>query len=240
MAKLILKFNKKIINEFPITKRRISIGRKTENDLVIENMAVSGKHARIDYKDGHFKITDLKSLNGTFVNDKLVTEQQLNPNDVITIGRHTLVFSTDDIQTLSEKKKILPKDGLILDNKSPTRKILARKRPVSETNKKQTRGVATGQGMISFLSNNDPDFSLERKIVKVGKGKEADIKVSGLLVSRVAAIISRRPTGYYIAALGGVGKLKVNGEVVKDVYRLQEFDIIQLGSSKMQFYYRDN
>ncbi len=239
MAKLILKLNDKVLSEFPITKRKITIGRKAENDLVIQNMAVSGRHARLDYKNGKFFITDLKSLNGTFVNNKLVTQAELKIGDKITIGRHTLILSADEVTTGLTGETVLPKDGLILDDDSPTKKILTKK-PSNDTYQGEASKKSSKIGMISFISDDHPDVPLARKIMKVGKGKEADIKVGGLLVGKVAAIISKRPTGYYLTPVGGMGKLKVNGESVKDVYRLQEFDMIQVGSSKMQFYYQEN
>ncbi|RLB06359.1 MAG: FHA domain-containing protein [Deltaproteobacteria bacterium] len=240
MAKLILKLNDKVLSEFPITKRKITIGRKAENDLVIQNMAVSGRHARLDYKKGKFIITDLKSLNGTFVNNKLITQAELKIGDEITIGRHTLVLSADDASPALTGETVLPKDGLILNGDSPTRRILSKKKPKDDTYQGEATKPISKLGVISFISNDQPDVTLDRKITKIGKGKEADVKVSGLLVGKVAAIISRRPTGYYITPVGGMGKLKVNGEPVKDVYRLQEFDMIQVGSTKIQFYYQDN
>ncbi len=240
MAKLILKLNDKVLSEFPITKRKITIGRKPENDLVIQNMAVSGRHARLDYKKGKFIITDLKSLNGTFVNNKLVTQAELKVGDEITIGRHTLVLTSDDSTAGLTGETVLPKDGLILDSDSPTRRILGKKKTPDAGLQGETTKPITQLGVVSFVSDDRPDVILDRKITKIGKGKEADIKVGGLLVGKVAAIISKRPTGYYITPVGGMGKLKVNGEPVKDVYRLQEFDMIQVGSSKMQFYYKDN
>ncbi len=240
MAKLILKLNGKVLSEFPITKRKVTIGRKPENDLVIQNMAVSGRHARLDYKNGKFIITDLKSLNGTFVNNKLVTQAELKIGDEITIGRHTLVLTADDVSPGITGETVLPKDGLILDNDSPTKRILGKKKTGDDIHQGEATRPITRLGVISFISDDQPDVVLNKKITKIGKGKEADIKVSGLLVGKVAAIISKRPTGYYITSVGGIGKLKVNGEPVKDVYRLQEFDMIQIGSSKIQFYYQDN
>lgn len=92
MPKLILKFQGVLIKEYNIDKPLLSIGRKEDNDIMIDNMAVSGHHAKIENKEGSFIITDMNSTNGTFVNGKKTVSAVLKSNDWITIGKHILYF----------------------------------------------------------------------------------------------------------------------------------------------------
>ena len=94
MPKLTLKFKDTKINEFLLEQgRNITIGRRESNVIVIENLAVSGMHAKIDPIDKGYLLTDLKSKNGTFVNGQLVATHWLGHGDTVSIGKHTLVFT---------------------------------------------------------------------------------------------------------------------------------------------------
>lgn len=96
MSKLILKFHGVLIKEYSLDKPSLTVGRKNDNDIYIDHMAVSGHHARIDKIEGNaegsYTVTDLNSTNGTFVNGKKITTAILRPNDWITIGKHILNF----------------------------------------------------------------------------------------------------------------------------------------------------
>jgi pSer/pThr/pTyr-binding forkhead associated (FHA) protein len=90
MLTILLKFNDKILKTIESEKNEIVIGRSAENDIVIENLAVSKQHARIANQDGAYYIEDLNSTNGTYLNKIRVTKKEINNNDVIIIGKHSL------------------------------------------------------------------------------------------------------------------------------------------------------
>ncbi|MBI3755514.1 MAG: FHA domain-containing protein [Deltaproteobacteria bacterium] len=97
MPKFILKFQGVLIKEYNLDKPCLTIGRKEDNDICIDNMSVSGHHARIDKAEEppviYFTVTDLNSTNGTFVNGKrIAAATTLKLNDWITIGKHILYF----------------------------------------------------------------------------------------------------------------------------------------------------
>jgi len=75
MAKLILMFNDQVLQEFPFLRESMTIGRNPENNIQIDNLAVSGHHAKIDKTGSRFILTDLQSTNSTFVNDKTIMTQ---------------------------------------------------------------------------------------------------------------------------------------------------------------------
>ena len=100
MPNFILRFKGNVLEEYPVkTGETITIGRKDSNDIVIDNLAVSGMHARVDSVSATFILTDLESTNGTFVNGALISSHTLRNNDVILIGKHELVFDKSDIET---------------------------------------------------------------------------------------------------------------------------------------------
>jgi pSer/pThr/pTyr-binding forkhead associated (FHA) protein len=95
MAKLILKFKGTLIDEYTLDKSSITIGRREGNDIRIDNLAVSGNHAKIQRVDRSYIIVDLKSTNGTFVNRKKIVQAKLYHMDEITIGKHTLIYDDE-------------------------------------------------------------------------------------------------------------------------------------------------
>src|SRR4051794_3805724 len=92
MAKLVLSLNGAVQGEHPLNKERIHIGRKPDNDVQIDNLAVSGKHALvITILDDSF-LEDLGSTNGTYVNGKLIKKHALKDGDIVGIGKHELKY----------------------------------------------------------------------------------------------------------------------------------------------------
>jgi pSer/pThr/pTyr-binding forkhead associated (FHA) protein len=93
MPILTLRFRDIKIRDYPIVPgQSLTIGRKHSNDIVIDNLAVSGSHARVESVATTFVLRDLGSTNGTFVNEQQVTLHNLRHNDVILIGTHKLIF----------------------------------------------------------------------------------------------------------------------------------------------------
>lgn len=105
MIKLQLRFKDTILKEFLTDKNEIAIGRDSGNDLCIDNLAASSRHARL-FKgpDGNYAVEDLNSTNGTFVNGKEVRTQFLKDKDQVTIGKHTLLVSYQDDDAFKDQK----------------------------------------------------------------------------------------------------------------------------------------
>lgn len=96
MSKVILMYNKKVLDQFELSQGDTKIGRRPGSDIVVDNMAVSGEHANIFTIGDDSFIQDLGSTNGTFVNNKRVTKHHLKHGDVITIGKHTLSYVNEE------------------------------------------------------------------------------------------------------------------------------------------------
>ena len=91
MPKLILQYEGRVLKEFPVGSM-VTIGRLPGNAIVIDNPAVSSKHAKVTRDGDGYVIEDAESTNGTFVNEIRVTKQALNYGDLVLIGKHHLVF----------------------------------------------------------------------------------------------------------------------------------------------------
>jgi len=237
MARLILMFNKQVIKEYPFLKDSITIGRKDDNVIVVDNLAVSGYHARMDKTGDDYLLTDLQSTNGTFVNDKRVVSHKLSHGDNVVIGKHVILFvSADKGKAIPEENEHkLDMDKTMMLDTAKQRELLSKQQGAFSGPKAPDK-----VGVISFIDgSNMGEFELSKKLTKVGKADTSEIKLSGMLMGATAATISRRPSGYNISFTGGMTKLKVNGEVVKDSVPLKDFDTVELGSYKFQFYLKD-
>src|SRR5210317_1268814 len=111
-GKLILKFGDSILGEYPLDKETLTIGRKPNNDITVENLAVSGHHSRVITILQDSFLEDLNSTNGTYVNGKLIQKHALQHGDVITIGHHQLRFAdqqtSETEQDEFEKTMVIP------------------------------------------------------------------------------------------------------------------------------------
>ena len=235
MARVILVFNKKVIKEYPFDKDNMTIGRNEGNDIVIDNLAVSGLHARIDKTENTYILTDLQSTNGTFVNDKRITSHRLQHKDKIIIGKHLLFFALSKEEQGEAKETELDKT-MILDT-ARQKDLLAKqaeKKGMEVPIKKEKIGV------ISFIDGSDQgEIQLTKKLTKIGKAETSEIRLGGLLMPPTAATISRRPNGYAITTTGGK-TVKVNNQAIQESHFLKDFDTIEIGSYKFQFYTQES
>lgn len=233
MARLILMFNNQAVKEYPLMKESITIGRNEGNVITVDNLAVSGYHARIDAVGKEYILTDLQSTNGTFVNDKKVVSHKLVHGDNIIIGKHRILFVGEgkSVKVAAPEGKIDMDKTMMLD--TAKQKELLAKQPGVQVAAASTQKI----GMISFIGHADMgEIELSKKLTKIGKADTSEIKLSGLFMPATAATISKRPSGYVITSMEG--KLKVNGKVIKESLQLNEFDNIEIGKYKFQFYYK--
>jgi pSer/pThr/pTyr-binding forkhead associated (FHA) protein len=104
MTKLVLQQGGTVIGEYPLLKPVVTIGRKPDNDLRIDNLAVSGHHARVTKDGDRFMIEDLGSTNGTFIGATRIKEHALSDGMEITVGKYTLRFVADDSRPEGEEQ----------------------------------------------------------------------------------------------------------------------------------------
>ena len=96
MLKIVLKLNGKELKTLETEKAEITIGRNDNSDIHINNLGASKKHARIFRRNGEYIFEDLKSTNGTLMNDESIITAKLSGNDVVSIGKHDLYITIED------------------------------------------------------------------------------------------------------------------------------------------------
>jgi len=234
MARIEVRFGDVTLRDIPLDKPVITIGRSKRNDIVIDNMAVSRRHARIYQEGPRFVVEDLKSLNGTFVNHRKVSHWILSDKDQILIGKHTLTFIEEKDQPASDSVSA-PRDyveeTLVLETKKQ-RELLARIQETGSDKKpEEVRGV------IAFISggSGQHDIELAKRLAVAGKGSHADIKLKGLFLGKAVFLISQQPSGFYISNAGGKLMTRVNGALLTEQQKLNDGDVISAGRTTMQF-----
>jgi pSer/pThr/pTyr-binding forkhead associated (FHA) protein len=103
MPKVIISMEGIVIKEVQLSKDRTSLGRRPYNDIVIDNLAISGEHAVLQLSGHDVYVEDLNSTNGTFVNGKSIKRQALHNDDVIEIGKYRIQYASEAVpHTLAE------------------------------------------------------------------------------------------------------------------------------------------
>lgn len=117
MPSVYLRYDNKPLNQYELRVGEIRIGRRTENDIRVDDVAVSGHHALLRVKrDEYFKsqlhveIEDCGSTNGTMVNGKTIKKQRLNHGDIIRLGHHELVYHDEQVSSLGETAIYIPEE----------------------------------------------------------------------------------------------------------------------------------
>jgi len=226
MAEIIVKYEDKVIERIVTEKKRISIGRTKENDIVLENRGVSRKHALIEFNNNAAVVIDNESLNGTFVNNRKITEEVLRDDDTITIGKYSLVYHS---QATHDGDNPADFDGTMVLNTKQQKKLLE--------NDRLERQIVTKYGGSVLLGEEGAEFSelrLDREVFTIGKAKFVHVKVKGMWVSGIQAKLSKEPQGWVLTNLGKDGRTRVNGEPVSQ-HVMKNGDLIQVGKSTFKF-----
>ena len=213
MGKLVVSLDNVVIKEFQITKERTTLGRRPYNDIVIDNLAVSGEHAVLTAAQSDVFIEDLNSTNGTYINGKAVKKQLLSNNDVVEVGKYRIKFLAEDAEDY-EKTMILRPGAF---GRAPGTIGAA---PAS------AGPAAAGPASIKVLNGGAAgrEVLLTKVVTTVGK--------PGVQV----ASVTKRPGGYVLSHVEGSRRPSVNGQPVgEDSISLKHGDIIDLAGTQMQF-----
>jgi len=229
-AKLILSLNQSVLGEYPLEKERITLGRKPDNDVQVDNLAVSGTHAAIITILNDSFLEDLDSTNGTYVNGKLVKKHALKNGDVITIGKHELKYVNEEASEEGDFEKTMIIRPGMAGHAAATAKAEEQK-PVEQAATpppeaaKATEGGEMPLAKIQVLSGKfaGRELKLDKALQTLGR--------TGVQV----AVITRRPTGYFITHVEG-NRPVVNGEEIgSKAQQLSDNDVIELAGVKMEF-----
>ncbi len=225
MPEIVVKFEDKVIERVVTQKKRISIGRTQDNDIVLDNKGVSRKHALIEFDQDAALILDNESLNGTFVNNRKITEEVLKENDQVTIGKFDLIYHRD----APRETQLAELDGTMVLKTRKQRELLEKDKEAREVAE-----IAGGSVLVGEAFTTQKRFSLNRPVITFGKAKFVNIPVKGFLISRIQAKIIKDKDDFVLVNLGRKGKTKVNGEGIQR-YRLKNDDLIEVGRSVFRF-----
>jgi hypothetical protein len=245
MPKLILKFDERELQDCAVGTQPVSIGRLPDNAIVIDNPAVSGRHARVYREGNHYVLEDLKSTNGTFVNDKPIARHTLLEGDVVLVGKHTLSFTQHGGDPAPEKQTepFVPEIGgtMMLDTMKQKSLLsgLDQGRPsqVYDAVIPKT-AIPTSHGRIGTVrviagKSTHPEYVLAAVTTMIGKAESAQIRLKGWFKPKIAAAIARKNEGFTITPMGA--RLSVNGETITGRHDLISGDLIAVSGLTLEF-----
>jgi len=244
MAKIILKYEAAVLKEIPLKQGLLTIGRTQANDLTIDNLAVSGHHAKVYYEGDKFVLEDLNSLNGTFVNNQRIRKSFLKNGDEVLIGKHTLVYIDEGgapppLETSADRTMPVAKleETMVLDTKK--RREMLQKATVVATEGSSAAPAAEKVGSLTVLDGktDQKEYILTGRLSMIGKSDQATIRLKGWFAPQVAAVVNRKESGYTSSPAGT--ETKVNSQAVVGARDLKEGDVIEVAGIKLQFYFRE-
>ena len=177
----------------------VSIGRRDDNDIVIDNMAVSGHHSVIEFEEpNYYVLADLESLNGTFLNQKKVDRERVFEGDAFIVGKHLIEFqdlrpeeerpSREATEEAEQKEKEL-RETMVLDTDAQ-KELLAKQaseKGIEEEDIPEKPKKIELFGSLTIISGGTPEIiDLNKRLTVLGKSDEADVKCGGLLVGKTA------------------------------------------------------
>ncbi len=253
MARLVLSLDSQVMAEYNMNKERYTIGRLPDNDIRIDNAAVSGHHSLIINILNDSFLEDLNSTNGTYVNGKLIKKHALQHGDVITVGHHQLRFVEDD-----EQQDEFEKTMVIQPSARPVEKLRTAvgqhsqvidgepaRAPVAPAAAEAAAASISHTGRSRVLADGAAALRKAKLQVLSGAfaGRELEITKALTTLGRPGvqvAAITRRGEGYYIVHVDS-GKLDdyplVNGSPIgAQAMKLNDNDVIQLAGVKMGFF----
>jgi pSer/pThr/pTyr-binding forkhead associated (FHA) protein len=215
MGKLVVSLDGVVIKEVQITKDKTTLGRRPYNDIVIDNLAVSGEHAVLQMVSADVFIEDLNSTNGTYINGKAIKKQLLTHNDTVEIGKYKIKYLVED--GTDYEKTMIMKPGTMASGQHA---------PGFGASGFGPLGGNTSPAAIKVLNGAAAgrEVALVKVVTTVGK--------PGVQV----ASITKRPGGYVLAHVEGALRPTVNGSpVVSETVHLKNGDVIELAGTQMQF-----
>ena len=240
MARLVLSLDGQALAEYNMSKERYTIGRLPDNDIRIDNPAVSGHHALIINILNDSFLEDLNSTNGTYVNGKMVKKHAMQHGDVITVGHHSLRFMDSEADEPADE---FEKTMVISSREAANLKVPGMTVREAAPAAAQPAPAPAAANPLPFSAGVLPKAKLQ---VLSGQfaGRELELVKTLTTLGRPGvqvAAITRRADGFYIVHVesGREGDFPlVNGVAIgPQARKLQDNDVVQLAGVKMGFFF---
>ncbi|MDT8316599.1 MAG: FHA domain-containing protein [bacterium] len=229
MNKIVLNFNGRLVSETPFSGDAVTIGRGPGNDIVIDNPAISSRHARVFKEKNFIILEDLGSTNGTFVNGEKIRKAVINSRDDITVGKHQLKLSweegTGDFEAGSESNP-----AAVIQSLDKTM-VFAKDPGKAGAGKAAVGGFAVMEGGVA-----KERIPMTDRVTTIGKSSDALIKLKGLLAPKVAALVNRSDRGYVLSSPDAKKPAIINGNKVDKPYVLKNGDVVEIAGITLRFY----
>ncbi len=214
--------------ECEITRTPLTIGRKPGNDLCLDDPAVSGHHARIVQIQEVLFLEDLKSTNGSFVNEQKIDRRQLQDADSLRFGAHRVIF----------RDKQAPAAEPAIAGETP---VADRTIVVSSSSGSAPSTPARTVGIVEILSGKTdrPQYSLTKHVSLIGAQDDAVITLTGWFAPNSAAVISRRGEAYVISQTESGKRILVNSRPIQREHTLRQGDVVEVAGITLRFVLRD-
>jgi pSer/pThr/pTyr-binding forkhead associated (FHA) protein len=238
MASVKLQFEERVLKEWP-ADLMLTIGRLPDNDVVIDNPAVSSHHACL-FRDGDsWVIEDLDSKNGTFVNDKRVGRHVLRHGDVLLVGKHTLMFDQHaaGAPAAEHTGPSLPAlgDTIYLDTSQHRVLLSTMGEAAAEAPAAQDRPWEPAVLRVVKGRLDADEYPLTARTSLVGKAECAAVRLRGWFKPKVAVAVARSGDGYVVTPLGA--KAFVNGHPVQQRHKLRSGDKLSVSGITFEFHH---
>jgi pSer/pThr/pTyr-binding forkhead associated (FHA) protein len=241
MSRLVLKFQTAALKEVPLGTRPVTIGRAPDNDIPIDNLAVSNYHARVYVEAGSLVVEDLNSLNGSFLNDIRVERAMLKDGDTILIGKHQIIVDQlhDAVLPLDAWRKApAPRvnETMVLDTQE-RRELLEQAAAAGERSQLSPDRLRVPTLAVLRGRTNQKEYLLSGKLTVIGHSKMATVRLRGWFTPEIAAQINKHEDGYYLGR--GDRAPKVNGVQISGLTKLNDGDLIEVGRVRLNFLFRE-
>ena len=241
MPRLVLQFEHATLKEVPLGTRPVTIGRAPDNDIQIDNLAVSNYHARVYVEAGSLVVEDLSSLNGLFLNDIRVERAMLKDCDAISIGKHEIIVDQNhDAAAAADGLRKAPaprvNETMILDTQE-RRKLLEMAVAAGERSQLSPERQRIPTLTVIHGRTDQKEYRISGKLTVIGHSKMATVRLRGWFTPEIAAQINKHEDGYYLGR--GDRIPKVNGASITGLTKLNDGDVIEVGRVRLNFFFRE-
>ncbi len=255
MASITVVLGAKILGEIPLTKTRLSVGRRRDADICLENVMISRDHAVIRQERGLWFVEDCSTKNGLLINGKTEKRCPLRGGDIIGIGKYSLTFNQSAEEYRKNREAVMRRmaEGRRNDSEFSLEDL-------EETGKKfimdggdtdrtitvtpgQLRSIRTQVNRrqkphFESLSKNDrAPFVIQKSRLTIGKSDQADFRIpGGLTVAGEHAVLTQEEGRFLLQWIAGMSAVRVNERKIgKSAFPLEDGDVIRIGGEKLRF-----
>lgn len=249
---LVLRLKDREVGRWEMDRARLRVGRTPDNDIVIDNLAVSRLHALIEEEKGVYFVKDCDSLNGTEVNGQRISaRQRLEDGDEISIAKHTILFrvpsghavvEAEETQAGFDQTMVFSRSAVTPAPMTPARTERAERTPAAAGAERARAQADTAVAVATHRPRlvardefGERVIEVRESGISIGSDENADIRIEGMFVAGRHARIVVEGGRILLQKLGGLRPVKVGGKAIREI-ELKDNDEIQIGNESFVFH----